>query len=34
MEIDEIRIKRKPSGKIHIVTTTEESHEAHEARRG
>lgn len=33
-EIDEVRIKRKPSGKIHITTSTEESHEAHEAPRG
>lgn len=33
-EIDELTVKRKPSGKIHVEAKTETSHEAHEAPCG
>lgn len=33
-DVDEITIKRKPSGKVHVETKQETSHEAHEAPGG
>jgi hypothetical protein len=33
-EVDEVTITRKPSGKVHVTTKAEKSHEAHEAPRG